>query len=172
MIIAGGEGEARAYALSEEDMLALGRLMAGALQGSLTAQKLLLHGPLGAGKTTLTRGLVDALPGGGKARVSSPSFNIVNYYPTRPECAHFDLYRLEGAAADESLMEAFEADDMLVIVEWAQYLDQSFMPEDRLDLEWIRSTGEREIILKPTGPEAERYLNQIIAPGARGGSGN
>jgi tRNA threonylcarbamoyladenosine biosynthesis protein TsaE len=115
---------------------------------------------------------VDALPGGCKARVSSPSFNIVNYYPTRPECAHFDLYRLEGFAADESLMEAFEADDLLVIVEWAQYLDPSFMPPDRLDLQWVRSTGEREIILKPTGPGAERYLNEIIAPGARGGPGN
>jgi len=64
---------------------------------------LLLSGALGAGKTTLVRGLVSALPGAELAEVSSPSFNIVNIYPTTPQVAHFDLYRVVGSAPEELL---------------------------------------------------------------------
>ena len=61
-----------------------------------------MEGELGAGKTTLVRGLVEALPGGQDAEVASPSFNLVNLYPTQPETAHVDLYRCEGAPLDDS----------------------------------------------------------------------
>ncbi len=64
---------------------------------------LYLRGTLGSGKTTLTRGLVAALPGGEDAEVASPSFTLCNIYPTRPALLHADLYRMgdNGAAAVE-----------------------------------------------------------------------
>lgn len=158
-----GKGEAVAVLAREEDTLALGRLMARALPGGEQAQNIFLSGPLGAGKTTLVRGLVKDLPGGDRAEVSSPSFNIVNYYPTRPECAHFDLYRLEGFAADESLTEALGAGTMLVLVEWAQYLGPEHRPEHWLEIEWKQSADAREAHFTASGQAAEEYVNNIIA---------
>jgi tRNA threonylcarbamoyladenosine biosynthesis protein TsaE len=69
----------------------------------------LLRGDLGSGKTTFVRGLVAALPGGEEAEVASPSFNLVNVYPTRPEVVHMDLYRLRGGEAGELFEEYAEA---------------------------------------------------------------
>ena len=51
----------------------------------------LMNGQLGAGKTTFVRALVELLPGSENAEVGSPSFNLVNLYPTTPPVAHFDL---------------------------------------------------------------------------------
>jgi len=147
----------------EEDTLALGRLMARALPADAQAQNILLMGPLGAGKTTLTRSLVATLPGGDRAEVSSPSFNIVNYYPTRPECAHFDLYRLEGMAGDESLAEALGAGGMLIVVEWAEHLAEENRPDDRLEIIWTKTTDGREALITASGEPAVRYLDNIIA---------
>lgn len=169
LIIAEGGGKALAVMPDDDETLALGRLMALALPVDEPAQNVLLTGPLGAGKTTLARGLVGALPGGDKAQVSSPSFNIVNYYPTRPECAHFDLFRLEGRPADESLMEAFHSGDMLVIVEWAEYLGPEFRPEHSLDMVWIQTAGEHRAELTASGEPAERYLANILSMGAAQG---
>ncbi len=93
---------------------------------------LLLQGPLGSGKTTLTRFLIQALPGGDQALVSSPSFNLVNVYPTRPEAAHIDLYRLGDIGIDEDILDIVHEQNRLVIVEWADHLDQGCRPEDHL----------------------------------------
>ena len=54
-----------------------------------------LHGDLGAGKTTLTRGILRGL--GYKGTVRSPTYTLVEHYPTRPvPSAHFDLSSLLG----------------------------------------------------------------------------
>jgi tRNA threonylcarbamoyladenosine biosynthesis protein TsaE len=171
LIIARGKGEALASLPDEEATSALGGLLAEGLPGSAPSQNVLLDGPLGAGKTTLVRGLVASLPGGEKAQVSSPSFNIVNYYPTRPECAHFDLYRLEGFPADESLMEAVSAGDMLVVVEWSGRLGSGSLPEHRLTLTWTKTSGVREVELQATGAPAERYLENVVALARAGSEG-
>ena len=81
---------------------------------------LLLSGDLGAGKTALTRFVVEALPGGPEAEVSSPSFTICNIYCTAPEVHHFDLYRLEPGAPDEALEESLDDASILTIVEWPE----------------------------------------------------
>ncbi len=80
----------------------LGRVLASSPQVSL-----LMYGNLGAGKTTMVRGLAASLPGGEQAEVASPSFNIYNLYPTRPEIAHVDLYRLEEMGSDDDLLDFF-----------------------------------------------------------------
>jgi tRNA threonylcarbamoyladenosine biosynthesis protein TsaE len=90
------------------------RLLQRAPGGSL----LVLSGPLGAGKTTLTRFLAEAL--GSDADVTSPSYTLVHEYPTpQGVLVHIDAYRLPDAAAleqlglDETLDRA-----RLVVVEW------------------------------------------------------
>ena len=78
------------------DTRRLGRLLAAGLR-ELGPVALLLRGPLGSGKTTLTAALTAALPGGDLAEVGSPSFTICNYYPTTPPVLHADLYRSPGS---------------------------------------------------------------------------
>lgn len=95
---------------------------------------LLFAGPLGAGKTTMIRGIVQSLPGGRYAEVSSPSFNILNIYPTSPETAHFDLYRLEGGDLDPESEEILFDESRLVLVEWSQHLPEDFRPADSMKI--------------------------------------
>lgn len=145
----------------EEATLAFGKTLADALSATATAQTLLLRGGLGAGKTTLVRALVAALPGGGDARVSSPSFNIMNLYPTEPEAAHFDLYRLQDLGPDETLEEFMHDDETLVLVEWAQYLDEADLPDDYLALDWQETASGRTILLTAQGKKAKQTLLQL-----------
>lgn len=74
---------------------------------------LLLEGPLGAGKTTLMRGLLEAL--GVTEPVRSPTFNLLHLYSTSPPVAHADLYRLAGwqGIGLEDL-----ADTHVIAIEW------------------------------------------------------
>jgi tRNA threonylcarbamoyladenosine biosynthesis protein TsaE len=129
--------------------LRLGRIIATCLLETSPHRAVLLQGDLGAGKTTLVRGLVEALPGGSEAEVSSPSFNLVNLYPTQPETAHFDLYRLEGQEPDESLLELLESRAHLVLVEWVQYLPAEHWPGQGLLLRLRAERDGRRVELTP-----------------------
>jgi tRNA threonylcarbamoyl adenosine modification protein YjeE len=99
---------------------ALGRALGRAVApGDLLA----LHGDLGAGKTTLVRGVAAGL-GGDPTRVASPTFVLHRLYRGgRLTLHHLDLFRL-GAEADLTL---FDLDDLLdggaVVVEWAELAD-------------------------------------------------
>lgn len=119
---------------------------------------LLLEGGLGAGKTTLVRGLVSPLPGGGEAEVASPSFNICNMYPTTPQVAHFDLYRLEGQPPGEDFENALDAPETLVIVEWSQYLHPPDLPRERATCLLTASEEGRTADLTATGEDARAFL--------------
>jgi tRNA threonylcarbamoyladenosine biosynthesis protein TsaE len=96
---------------------------------------LLFSGPLGAGKTTMIRGIVRAMPGGHEAEVSSPSFNILNIYPTRPETAHFDLYRTSGTGLDPESEDVLLDEGMFIVVEWSEFLPEYLWPEDFILIE-------------------------------------
>jgi len=116
-----------------EHMAALGRALAGCLCKEPSLRCILLRGDLGSGKTTLTRFLVEALPGGDKAEISSPGFTLCNVYPTMPPVLHCDLYRVGSAIPDE-LGEALDAGDMAVVAEWAEFLPFSQLPHDYVDI--------------------------------------
>ena len=109
---------------SPEDSLALGaRLAVVARPGDVIA----LSGPLGAGKTSITRGLLAAL--GLEEEAPSPSFAIVQPYAppeVRFPVLHVDLYRIEQAeeAVELGLDEARE--DSLLIVEWPERLGEDW----------------------------------------------
>ena len=90
-----------------ESTVEFGRQLGRALneqyaEGGEQVHIILFYGDLGSGKTTFTRGFIEALPGGENAEVSSPSFlPLCNSYPTTPSVIHCDLYRSEGALPDE-----------------------------------------------------------------------
>lgn len=123
----------------------------------------LIIGPLGAGKTTLIRHIVSHLPGGELAEVSSPSFNLVNIYPTRPEVVHMDLYRLGQVGVDESLAEYLDAHDVALLVEWAEYLPESLQPANFIRLQIQLSEQERAVYVSAHGAWAEAWLQKIMS---------
>ncbi|MDD6180804.1 MAG: tRNA (adenosine(37)-N6)-threonylcarbamoyltransferase complex ATPase subunit type 1 TsaE [Desulfovibrionaceae bacterium] len=144
---------------SLEETAALGRRMAALLRtGPLRV--LLLRGDLGAGKTTLTRALVQALPGGDDAEISSPSFTICNCYPTRPPVAHCDLYRSAGSLPDD-VLDALEDEGCLVIIEWAELLPEADMPQEYLDISLQSCKNERHITLHAHGAAADLFLRGL-----------
>jgi len=148
---------------NEARTLQLGRLLAGCLPPAPPYPALLLEGDLGAGKTTLVRGLVEALPGSEEADVASPSFTLLHLYPTQPECAHFDLYRLEGQEPDASLCEALADETRLALVEWSQFLPAGRLPAGFLRLKWSESLDGRSLRLEAHG-EPARTMLQLLGP--------
>jgi tRNA threonylcarbamoyladenosine biosynthesis protein TsaE len=109
--------EKRLRTRSENGTMALGEM----LTELLGAPKLVvLRGELGMGKTTLVRGMAEAL-GADVDDVSSPTFTLVQEYRGRKvRLMHLDLYRLETERELESvgLWEMADASDALVMVEW------------------------------------------------------
>jgi tRNA threonylcarbamoyladenosine biosynthesis protein TsaE len=99
---------------------ALGARLAGRLRaGDVIA----LFGDLGAGKTTLTRGLLRRL--GFEGDVGSPTFPIVQTYEDlRPPLWHVDLYRIEDAAEIEELALDEALEDSALVIEWPERLGE------------------------------------------------
>ena len=143
---------------SLEATAALARTFAACIAGNSALPPVLLHGQLGAGKTTFIRELVQALPGSENAEISSPSFNILNLYPTTPPVGHFDLYRTEGRNFDPDLEETLFAPDHFCLLEWAEYLPREYMPDSHLDMVWTAEAETRTVNITAHGPEAQALL--------------
>lgn len=129
------------HTASEEETIALGRELAPALAGAV-----LLIGNLGAGKTTLTKGIVEGLGAAPAEAVSSPTFTLVHQYGE--DVFHVDLYRLDEAREVESLglSDLFNT-GRVVILEWAERFPE-LMPADRTEIR-IRALPDetREIVI-------------------------
>ena len=121
--------------------LALGEMMTELLR----APKLVvLRGELGAGKTTLVKGMAAALGAADPEEVVSPTFTLVHEYQGRKvRLFHLDLYRLETEAEVEGigLWEMADAPDALVLVEWG---DKFASVMERADAEIAITQGEVE----------------------------
>lgn len=117
------------------DMESLGRRMGGILRAG---DVVVLTGPLGAGKTTLTRGIAAGL--GVRGPVQSPTFVIARTHPSLVGGAplvHADAYRLGSAAELEDL--DVDLAGSVVVVEWGRGLVDGLVDhwwEVELDREW------------------------------------
>jgi tRNA threonylcarbamoyladenosine biosynthesis protein TsaE len=118
---------------------ALGRMLAGRLRpGDVVA----LFGTLGAGKTTLARGVLRGL--GFAGDVASPTFPIVQVYDTVPPLWHVDLYRIERADELEELGLDEARAEAVLLIEWPERLPRLWGGALQLSLD-IRPDGARAL---------------------------
>ena len=133
---------------SEDETIALGERLAGELP---RRGVVLLIGNLGAGKTTLAKGIVRGRRAAEADEVSSPTFTLIHEYGETGSVYHVDLYRLEDArdVSTLGLEELFER-DALVLIEWGERFPQ-LLPGARTEIR-IRRTGDetREIEVTQT----------------------
>ena len=131
---------------SPDETAAIGEALASYLQNG---DVVLLHGDLGAGKTTLAKGIASAL--GVEDVVSSPSFSLVNEYDTRLVAAvtrlyHLDLYRLqsEDDLASIGFDDFMAPADGVTLVEWPERAS-TVLPERYLlvEIETVGSGSRR-----------------------------
>lgn len=132
---------------SAEQTIRCGRRLAKLLA---PPKLLILRGDLGAGKTTLVKGIAEALQAADPDEVTSPTFTLIHEY--EGECGgrpvrlyHLDLYRIEAERQLEALgMDDLPAPDSLVLVEWGEKFPGLV----------ARSDGE--IAISATGEESRR----------------
>ena len=126
---------------SEEETIALGEKLAAELPAEAVV---LLIGNLGAGKTTLAKGIVKGLGAAHPDEVSSPTFTLIHEYGA--SVYHVDLYRLDRAeqVATIGLDEIFDR-KAVVLIEWGERFPQ-LLPARRTEIR-LRALGndEREI---------------------------
>lgn len=141
----------------EEATIRLGEDIAAALRpGDAVA----LHGDLGAGKTTLARGLVRAFAGNRELEVPSPTFTLVQTYEARFPLSHFDLYRL---SAPEEL-EELGFDEALqygaAILEWPDKGGDR-IPSDAIHVELTDAGNGREARIRASGCARDRIRRSL-----------
>jgi tRNA threonylcarbamoyladenosine biosynthesis protein TsaE len=109
---------------SADETLALGRQLAPQLQGVV-----LLIGDLGAGKTTLAKGIVEGRGAAPADDVSSPTFTLIHEYGNPVAVYHVDLYRLDtpGQVRRLGLEDLFEK-PALTLIEWGERFPEIIPP--------------------------------------------
>ncbi len=109
---------------------------------------MLLIGDLGAGKTTLTKGIIEGLGAGRQEEVSSPTFALMHEFGEDPKTYHLDLYRLDRLPELETLgLDDLWDEESIVLVEWGEkFADQ--LPARRTEIR-LRELDEqsREIVV-------------------------
>jgi tRNA threonylcarbamoyladenosine biosynthesis protein TsaE len=122
---------------SEDETIALGERIARELPRRAVV---LLIGDLGAGKTTLAKGIVKGLGAGEPDDVSSPTFTLIHEYGTR--VYHIDLYRLDRAAEAAALgIEELFDKDAVVLIEWGERFPQLW-PAARIEIRLQQAQGD------------------------------
>lgn len=104
---------------SAEETIALGRTLAPVLS---PPKLVLLRGDLGAGKTTLVKGIVEAFGAASEGDVTSPTFTLVHEYcaPT-VKLYHIDLYRIDTPRQLETLgLDDLIGEDSVLLIEWGE----------------------------------------------------
>jgi tRNA threonylcarbamoyladenosine biosynthesis protein TsaE len=126
---------------SPEETIALGRTLAGMLA---PPKLVLLRGNLGAGKTTLTKGIAAAFGAAAEDDVTSPTFTLVHEYRgPHANLYHIDLYRVDTLRQLETLgLDDLIGEKSILLIEWGEKFDR-FQRERDVEISLERA-GENE----------------------------
>ena len=130
----------------EDETIALGQEIAKRLPRRAVV---LLIGNLGAGKTTLAKGIIHGLGASVPDEVASPTFTLIHEYgpaSNGPTVYHIDLYRLDTAleVANLGLDDIFDR-EAVVLIEWGERFPQ-LMPADRIEIRLQADAAENRDI--------------------------
>lgn len=128
---------------SAEETIALGRTLAERLSPPLLV---LLRGDLGAGKTTLVKGIAEGFGAAQADQVTSPTFTLVHEYRSdRVVLYHIDLYRIDTERELETLaLDDLVAPDSILLIEWGEKFPRFHRDRDiEITLERVAETGRR-----------------------------
>ena len=118
-----------------------------------------LIGDLGAGKTTMTQSLAEALEV--DDYITSPTFTIVNQYEGKMPLYHFDVYRI--GCSEEMYDIGFEEyinGDGVCIIEWANIIED-ILPDEYLKIELNYKDMGREMTLIPYGEKKKKIVEEL-----------
>jgi tRNA threonylcarbamoyladenosine biosynthesis protein TsaE len=140
----------------DENMQLLGRSLARVLD---KGDVVYLIGELGAGKTTLVRGVARGL--GYQGRVTSPTFTIMNIYDTVPKIYHFDFYRLEEGDFNDLGLEDYLEKEGIAFIEWPQ-ASSKVLPDEALiiKIDLVDDDYDRERKVSLSG-QGIGYVNKL-----------
>ena len=127
---------------SSDETISIGREIGASLQAPVL---ILLTGELGAGKTTLTKGIASGAGAAHQEEITSPTFTLIHKYTGNPKLSaspavyHIDLYRIESRQDLETLgLDDIFNERAIVIVEWPERLNQpTNWPIVRIKLEHV-----------------------------------
>jgi len=137
-------------------MIALGAMLARLLEKN---DIVYLTGELGAGKTTLVRGIARGL--GYTGKVTSPTFTLMNVYRAAMDIFHFDFYRLEGGDLGDLGLDDYLEKEGLSLIEWPQAGLAMLPPEALLiDIALVEGDYERERLVRLSG-QGDRYQAKV-----------
>jgi tRNA threonylcarbamoyladenosine biosynthesis protein TsaE len=128
---------------SAEETIALGRTLAKTLA---PPKLVLLRGELGAGKTTLAKGIAEAFHAASEEDVTSPTFTLVHeYHGPAVNLYHIDLYRVDTARELETLgLDDLMAEDSILLIEWGEKFPRLQREHDvEIALERVGESGRR-----------------------------
>ncbi len=138
------------FTSSPEETIEFGKALAAELSPPALV---LLYGELGAGKTTLVKGVAAGFGAAQEEDVTSPTFVLVQEYGDNRRIYHVDLYRIGNTVELESLgLEDLLAEDAIVLVEWPERLSlPAAQLSIRVFLEVAGETERRIRIERPAG---------------------
>jgi tRNA threonylcarbamoyladenosine biosynthesis protein TsaE len=128
---------------SAEETIALGRTLAKTLA---PPKLVLLRGELGAGKTTLVKGIAEAFHAASEEDVTSPTFTLVHeYHGPAVNLYHIDLYRVDTARELETLgLDDLMAENSILLIEWGEKFPRLQREHDvEIALERVGESGRR-----------------------------
>lgn len=144
---------------SAEEMQSLGVQLGKAMKGGEVIE---LIGDVGAGKTTLVKGIATGL--GVDEDIQSPSFTLARHYQARDNLAlhHYDFYRLNdpGVVAHE-LVESVGDSSVVTIIEWAETVEFA-LPEDRAVIRILYRADEHQRDLELKLPLTQQHLSGVV----------
>ena len=144
------------YLEDEAAMVAFGQRLGDGLRAGVVH----LSGDLGAGKTTLCRGILRARGHGGA--VKSPTFTLVEPYDFEDGSVfHFDLYRLvDGEELEYMGIRDYFRDDSLCIIEWPEK-GGDYLSEPDLDIHLSIEGQGRGLVIIPLSDSGRRLVRQL-----------
>jgi len=134
---------------SAEETIALGRELAAMLA---PPKLVLLRGELGAGKTTLAKGIAEGFQAASADNVTSPTFTLVHEYRgPQVNVYHIDLYRVDTPRQLETLgLDDLIAENSVLLIEWGEKFPR-FARERDIEISLARTGGNERRIIVSTG---------------------